>query len=144
MAKWTKTMEMKQNQTFFHGTYSNLTSYVFLSKNVKVFQWLLESKFLSFITKVNSNNENETKSDIFSWDIFKSDIIFHWSQKYFNDFLIASFNFIAKLKTNNYRPIKLNSTCVNLIVFFLIYRVEHYLEDFWNLFLDKFYFKNEW
>ena len=26
------------------------------------------------------NNGNETKSDIFPWDIFKSDIIFHWSQ----------------------------------------------------------------
>ena len=24
------------------------------------------------MTKVNSNNENETKSDIFRWDIFKS------------------------------------------------------------------------
>ena len=28
------------------------------------------------MTTVNPNNENETKSDIFSWDIFKSDIIF--------------------------------------------------------------------
>ena len=32
------------------------------------------------MTKMNQNNENETNSDIFSWDIFKSDIIFHWSQ----------------------------------------------------------------
>ena len=32
------------------------------------------------MTKVNPNNGNETKSDIFSWDIFKSDIIIHWSQ----------------------------------------------------------------
>ena len=32
------------------------------------------------MTKVNPNNENETKSDIFPWDIFKSDIIFHCSQ----------------------------------------------------------------
>ena len=31
------------------------------------------------MTKVNPNNGNETKSDTFSWDIFKSDIIFHWS-----------------------------------------------------------------
>ena len=28
--------------------------------------------------KVSSNNENERKSDFFPWDIFKSDIIFHW------------------------------------------------------------------
>ena len=32
------------------------------------------------MTKVSLNNENETKPDIFSWNIFKSDIIFHWSQ----------------------------------------------------------------
>ena len=30
------------------------------------------------MTKVNSNNGNERKSDIFLWDMFKSDIIFHW------------------------------------------------------------------
>ena len=29
------------------------------------------------MTRVNSNNGNETKSDIFSWDIFKSDFNFH-------------------------------------------------------------------
>ena len=27
------------------------------------------------MTKVNPNNRNETKSDIFLWDIFKSDTI---------------------------------------------------------------------
>ena len=32
------------------------------------------------MTKINPSNRNETKSDIFSGDIFKSDIIFHWSQ----------------------------------------------------------------
>ena len=32
------------------------------------------------MTEVNPNNGNETKLGIFSWDIFKSDIIFHWSQ----------------------------------------------------------------
>ena len=32
-------------------------------------------KFLSFMTKVNPTDGNETKSDIFSWDIFKSDTI---------------------------------------------------------------------
>ena len=66
---------MKQNQTLFHGTYSNLTTYLFLSKNIKVFQRLSKWKFLSFMTKVNLNNGNETKSDIFLWDIFKSDKI---------------------------------------------------------------------
>ena len=32
------------------------------------------------MTKVNKNIGNETKSDIFPWAIFKSDIIFHRSQ----------------------------------------------------------------
>ena len=32
------------------------------------------------MTKVNRNNGKETKSGIFPWDIFESDIIFHWSQ----------------------------------------------------------------
>ena len=44
----------------------------FLSKNIKVFQCLSKSKYLSFMTTVNQKNENVTKSDI-----FKSDIIFH-------------------------------------------------------------------
>ena len=30
--------------------------------------------------KVNSNKGNETNSDNFPWDIFKSDITFHLSQ----------------------------------------------------------------
>ena len=72
-------MEMQQNQTLFHRTYSNLTPYLSLSKNIKIFQVLSKSKFLHFMTKVNPNNGIETKSDIFPWNIFKSDIIFYWS-----------------------------------------------------------------
>ena len=72
-------MEMQQNQTLFHRTYSNLTPYLSLSKNIKIFQVLSKSKFLHFMTKVNPNNGIETKSDIFPRNIFKSDIIFYWS-----------------------------------------------------------------
>ena len=64
-------MEMKQNQTLFYGTYSNLAQYLSLPKIIKIFQWLSKSKFLSFPTKENTNNGTETKSDIFPWDIFK-------------------------------------------------------------------------
>ena len=32
------------------------------------------------MTTSNPNNENETKSDIFSWELFQSEIIFHWTQ----------------------------------------------------------------
>ena len=80
--KWTQKMEMTQNQTFFQGTYS-IRSYL-LSKNSNVFQWLSKSKFLSVLSKVNSNNENETKADIFSCHIFKPDIIFPMVTKYWN------------------------------------------------------------
>ena len=31
------------------------------------------------MTNENPNNRNEIKSDIFPWNILKSDIIFHWS-----------------------------------------------------------------
>ena len=46
---------------------------------MKVFEGLSKSKLLSFITKMNPNNKNATKSDDYPWDIFKSDVIFHWS-----------------------------------------------------------------
>ena len=69
--KSTQTVEMKENKIFSHGTYSNLTPYLFLSKNILVFQWLSKSKFLSFMTEAKPNNENETKSDF----TFKSGII---------------------------------------------------------------------
>ena len=45
-----------QNQTFFHGTNSNLTSYSLL-KNIKIFQWLSKSKSLSSMTKGNPTME---------------------------------------------------------------------------------------
>ena len=41
------------------------------------------------MTKMSPSNENETKSNIFSWDIFKSDAISFLPKKiltYFNDF----------------------------------------------------------
>ena len=40
----------------------------------------LKSKFLSFMTKVNPSNGNETKSDIILWDIFKFVMIIYWSK----------------------------------------------------------------
>ena len=79
-------MEMKQNQTFSQATYSNLTP--FLSKHIKVFQWLSKSTFLNIMSRVKPNSGYETKSDIFSREIFKPDIIFigHKILKHANDF----------------------------------------------------------
>ena len=34
--------------------------------------------------------------------------------------------------------------CKSDSIFFLTYEVVHYLNDFWNLFLNKVYLKNEW
>ena len=69
------------NQTFLNRA-SNLTPYLFSSKNIKVFQWLSKLKVLNFVTKMNPNNGNETKSDIFTWDIFKSDTMSFFNKKY--------------------------------------------------------------
>ena len=47
------------------------------------------------MTKGSPNNENEIKSDIFSWDISKSDVISFFYQKiskYFNDFQNQNFS----------------------------------------------------
>ena len=44
------------------------------------------------MTAVNPSSGNETKSDIFSWDIFLSDIIFHWSQN------TKTFQFITRVR----------------------------------------------
>ena len=87
-------MEMKQNQTFLHGTYLSLAPYLFLSNNIKVFQSLSKSNFLSFMTTVNPRNGNETKLDIFPGDISKSDTAFFYRKilKYFNDFQYQKFS----------------------------------------------------
>ena len=84
--KWIKAMEMKQNQTFFSVTYSNLTPHLFISKNIKVLRWLSKSKFHGFLTPVNSNSGNETKSNIFllTYSNLTSVFIHHKIRKYFN------------------------------------------------------------
>ena len=48
-----------------------------------------------FMAKVNQNNGNETKSNIFPWDIFKSDTIFLSKHiKYFINFQNQNFSFL--------------------------------------------------
>ena len=49
------------------------------------------------MTKVNPSNGNETKSDIFQWDIFKSATISFFQQKmlkYFNEFQNRTFSLL--------------------------------------------------
>ena len=66
---------------------------------------MIKSKFHSFMTRVNPNNGNETKSDIFSWDIFKSGIIIHLSQNISMGFIIGIFQFNCK---SEQKKVKLN------------------------------------
>ena len=62
-----------------YGAYSNLKLYIFLWKNVIEFQWLSKSYFIdSWLQWTKQWKWNKVRH--FSWDILKSDIIFHWSQ----------------------------------------------------------------
>ena len=49
--------------------------YFLIKKKLKYFNDFQNQQYLSFMTKVNPNNGNKIKSDIFPWDIFKYDII---------------------------------------------------------------------
>ena len=66
-------MEMKQNLIFYHAKYSNLTPYLIKKKSSISMRTLI---FQFCMAKMNPNNGNETKSDIFPWNIFKPDIPF--------------------------------------------------------------------
>ena len=64
-------MEMTQNQTFFYGTYSNLTPYLSLSKIIKIFQELSKMKLHSFMTTGTQVTEIKENQRHFLWDVFK-------------------------------------------------------------------------
>ena len=56
------------------------------------------------MTKVNPNNGNETKSDIFPWEIFKSDVIYFFIKeiKIFQRLSKSIFlSFMTKVNPNN-------------------------------------------
>ena len=67
------------------------------------------------MAKINSSNGNETKSDIFLWDIIKSDVIYFFCQKimytlkYFNDFQNQHFS-VLWLKWTQTMETKQNQT----------------------------------
>ena len=76
----TQTTNQIKSDTVWQG--HNQIWHNFLSKNIKLFQWSSKLKFLIFMKNVNWNNGNETKSDIFPLDIFKSDTISFFIKKY--------------------------------------------------------------
>ena len=63
-------------------------------KTIKIFQWLSQSKLLSFMMKVSPSNGNKTISHIFSRDIQIWHHIFLYQKllKYFNDFQNQNFS----------------------------------------------------
>ena len=95
----------------------SLTGYNhFLSKN-KAYQWLSKSKFLNFMTYVNPSNGNKTT---FFHGTYLNLTLFFISRKILKQWLFNSEH--KRLKWN-----KSHKKCVNLSVFFLIYKVGHYL-----------------
>ena len=59
-------------------------------------------EFLSFMTKVNQSNGNETESNIFPWDIFKPGNISFFIKIYFSDSTKSEFlRFMTKVNSNN-------------------------------------------
>ena len=111
--KWNKTRHFsKGNIQIWHH---------FLSKHIKVFQWVLKLTFLNFMTKVNPKNGNEIKSDIFPWDIFKSGIIFIDRKilKYFNNFYNWRFSISLQSLDRDQRSIQFlgyHKNCVNCLI----------------------------
>ena len=59
-------------------------------------------------------------------------------------FRIGTFVFHCKSEHKQGKTEKLLGACANPTVFFLIYKVVHYWNDFWNLFLDKVNLKIIW
>ena len=77
---------------------------------------------------------SETYSNLTSF------FIAHKVLKYCNGFLLRLeySSLIAKVSTNKLSEVRLNRLCANLTVFSLIYKVIHYSNDCWNLFLIRF------
>ena len=60
-------------------------------------------------------------------------------------FIIAIFQFHCKKEHKQVKWDKIKRViCKSDRGMFIIYKVVDYLNDFWNLFLDKVYLKNEW
>ena len=91
------------------------------------------------MTKGSPNNENEIKSDIFSWDISKSDVISFFYQKiskYFNDFQNQNFSGLL-IKWIQTMEMKQNQTFFNKIYsnltsFFIAHKIINYLNGRYN------------
>ena len=88
LLKLTQTIKMKENQTFFHVTYSNLTTYLFSSKNIKVFEWLLNRTFWVLWLKWTQTMEMK-QSQTFFHSTFLNLTLFSLVVKYQNISVIS-------------------------------------------------------
>ena len=98
------------------------------------------------MTKVNRNNGNETKWDIFPRDIFKSDIIFISRKilKYFNDFYNWHFS-ISSQKWAQSSKVKQNHTGhVQIWQYFCYLQSSTLLKWLLKFFLMRFTIKRNW
>ena len=99
----------------------------FLSKNIKAFQWLSKSVFLSFLNKANPKTEMKST-------IFKSNIIYFLSKN------IKVFQWISKSKFLSFmtKGNPSNETDIfhwsywNLTSFFIVHEILNHFNDFYD------------
>ena len=102
--KWTQTMEIKENQTFFHETYSNLLTYLFYQKISKYFNDFQNRNFSVLRLKWTQTIEMQKNQTFFHGTysnltpyIFYQNIFFHWT--YSN---LTLFSFCRKILNHYY------------------------------------------
>ena len=138
--------KLKSNQTLFDRTYSNLTLF-FCSKILQYFGDFQNQTFSVLWLKWTQATKWNKISHFFMrhiqiWNYFSL------VAKYWNilmTFIIAIFQFHYKMEHKQVKWDKIKRViCKSERGMFIIYKVVDYLNDFWNLFLDKVYLKNEW
>ena len=112
-----------------------------LTGHIQVWHHVLiksKSKFLSFLTKVNPDNGNETKPNIFVTNIFKSDAIFFYQKilMHFNDFQSQNLS-VLWIKWTQVMEMKPSQTFFhgpysNLTSLFIGHKVLMYFNDLYN------------
>ena len=139
---WVQTMKMKQNQTFFRGTYSNLTRYFFLSRNIFKYFNDFQNRNSSVIWLHESNQWKRNRIRHFSmrhnqiWPhIFSNQEI--W--KYLRDFQNRNFS-VLLLKWTQTIKMQQNQTIFhgtysNLTSYFIGRKILKNFNDFYNFHL---------
>ena len=137
--KWTQKMKMKQNQTFFHGTFSNLTPfYIKTYKSISITSKIEISQFCDFLwlkwTQTMEMKQNQT----FFYGTYSNLSPYLFLSKY-----IEVFQWLSKSKFLNFMPkvnpkmkMKQNQTFFlgtysNLTLFFIVCKILNYFNHFY-------------